>query len=172
MSKSITALQTLAGAAFLALAGAGGAQAQNLVTYMNFEGKGYILDNPTSAACQTAQNFQFGDEWTVVLKYTGFTGGVAPDTVSFVSGHSVSNATAAGSINGATALTWNYINQRGIVGNYVSSAGSNMTVVAGSNAAISLATGNIKMTGVINDFLGNPGCTINVFHAALVVRPN
>lgn len=152
-----------------------GAHAQPVyfTDYVTFKGEGTILDNPTSAACQSI-GFNFGTRFTVTYRFTANPALVA-DAITFMSeGHSiyriVSTQAPNFSLNGTNTTDWRGINRFSNANNGTSAA--TLTIASGINGPVGLGTGNMKITnGQINDFY-TAGCTINNFRAAMVVIPN
>jgi hypothetical protein len=165
-------------AALVVWFGPAGARAQTYgVDYLSFQGTGVVLDNPTSAACQSV-NVNYGSTYIVVYRWTNNPSLIA-DALSFISDDKqvfriISTQSPNFSLNGTSNVTWAYINRLANFGSGVAATTSTMTIQSGLNAPVSLGTGNIKITnGIINNMYGNASvaCTINNFHAALVAIP-
>jgi hypothetical protein len=180
MLKSHLRLNVLGGAALSAILGAvlsffwglGNAQAQNGVTFLNFEGMGVVTDNPTSSACQTAGNF-FGDAYVALYRFT-LNPSNNSDALSLVGLRSASRIISTQgpsfSLNGATTADWETLGSRANKFT-VSPSSSNLLIAPGAGGSITAATGNIKIVGTLNDFRGDAGCNLN-FRAALTKRPD
>jgi hypothetical protein len=148
------------------------------VDYLSFQGAGVVLDNPTSAACQSV-NVNYGSTFIVVYRFSNNPSVIA-DALAFVADDKqafriISTTGPNFSLNGTSTVSWSYINRHADFGNGVASTSqTTMTIASGLNAAVTLGTGNIKITNAtIQNFFGNTtaGCTINNFHAALVAIP-
>jgi hypothetical protein len=140
--------------------------------YLSFEGSLYILDNPTSAVCQS-RGFNYGQEFIAIYRYTANPSLIA-DALAINSAYSVNRIISTQSPNfslaGPSTGNWIWMNGHGRYGT-LGNSGSNLTILSGLNQPVTLATGNIKILGSINDFIGNSGCNINSVHGALVARP-
>jgi hypothetical protein len=144
--------------------------------YLSFQGTGIVLDNPTSAACQSI-GVNYGDTYTVIYRWAATTAIV--DALSIIiDAHSVTriiSTSTTGSLNGTSTVTWAYINRHADFASGVAATTTTMTISSGLNQPVSLGTGNIKIVNAtINNFFGNAtaACTVNNFHAALVAIPN
>ena len=161
------------------LAGLTVARAQNMVTYLDFEGRVFITDNPTSSTCQ-AQSINYGDSFTVVYRFTLNPSSVA-DALSFVTPHSVARIVSTQSpsfslsnviVGGPSTTNWDYINSRAGVPTATFSSTSNLQFGRGGGSGpITSTSGAALVVGSINDFLAISGCTVNI-HGAMVLRPN
>jgi hypothetical protein len=147
------------------------------VDYLSFQGTGVVLDNPTSAACQSV-SVNFGSTFIIVYRWTANPALIA-DAMSFIADDKqafriISTSGPNFSLNGPSNVTWAVINRHADFQSGVAATTSNLTIQSGLNQPVSLGTGNIKITnGQINNMFGNAtvGCTINNFHAAAVAIP-
>ena len=165
--------------AFGVLAGLSGARAQVNVTYLDFEGRAFVTDNPTSATCQT-NRINFGNSFTIVYRFT-LNPALIADALAFITEHSdfhiVSTQSPSFSLNnlivgGPSTTTYNYISSRaGSSGSIASSSNLNINRAFNGGGAPRLGTQNVVVLGTINDFLGVTGCTVTV-HGALAARPD
>jgi hypothetical protein len=161
------------------LAGLTGARAQNFVTYLDFEGRVFIQDNPTSATCQ-ASNIVYGSSYTVVYRFT-LNPSVVADALAFVSEHSDARVVSTQSpsfslsnaiVGGPSTTNWDYINSRAGAPTGPFPSSSNLTFGRGGGSGPIVPTsGAAIVVGTINDFLAISGCTVTL-HGAMVVRPN
>ena len=167
------------GAALLLWLGVADARAQAVygTDYLSFDGVGVVLDNPTSAACQSI-NVNFNSTYRVVYRWTN-NPSLISDALSFIIGdHAIARIQSTQqpslSLNGSSTVFWSFINR---LSNFNGNAGAtttSMSISTGLGNPVSLAAGNIKIVnGIIPDFPGNftAGCTVNNFHAALVAVP-
>jgi hypothetical protein len=150
------------------------AGAQEGTTFLAFEGSLFILDNPTSATCQS-KNVNFANIYQVIYRFSASPSASNPDAIEIRSdrGSSVHISTQSPnfSLNGSSTTTIDWVNKYAFTGT-LSPSSSSLTILTGLNQPVSLAAGNIKILGSINDFLGISGCNIGSVHAALVSSPN
>jgi hypothetical protein len=171
MSKNYR--NALLGAACVVLFGIADARAQEGVTYQSFTGTLFVLDNPTSPACQ-AVNVYFGNMYTVIYRFA-INPAVVSDALAILGtlGEAVMASTQSPnfSLQGQSTTTWSYINIYAFPGTSGPSS-SNLTLQAGLTGLPAAAgNANVIINGSINDFLGFPGCDVARVHAALVRRP-
>jgi hypothetical protein len=171
---SLDSRGALLGAVSVVFFGLASAHAQEGVTYQSFTGIMFILDNPTSAACQ-AKNINFASMYTVIYRIA-----IDPTQVSdalvFKSERSesqmYSTQSPGSSLQGASTTGWNYINKYGSFGTLASSS-SNLTLRAGlTGLPAAPGNANVIINGSINDFLAISGCDVANVHAALARNPD
>jgi hypothetical protein len=149
-------------------------KAQEGTNWLTFQGKLFVLDNPTSAAC-SSKNVNFGDIYDIKYRWTANPNN-NPDAIEVASqrGSSVHISTQSPnfSLNGFSTTTVEWTNKYNFFGS-ISPSSTNLTILGGGGAVpININSGVARITGGINDFLGISGCNITSIHAALVVSPN
>jgi len=171
MLASHRRLNALAGAALSALLGVvlsaclslSNAQAQNGVTFINFQGMSSITDNPPTPTC-VAAGYSFGDARVMIYRFT-LTAPTLVDAISFVGQRGVHRIFATQSpgfsLSGSVTADWDWINSRANKGSLTPSA-VNLSILQGIGGPVSATTGNIKIVGSLNDWEGNAGCTVNI----------
>jgi len=175
MSSRLNCLAALVCSAIAGLLGTSSVSAQTYGTdYLSFRGEGIILDNPTTAACQSI-GINFNSNFSVIYRFAANPAAIA-DALMFVSGNSstfriVSTQSPGFSLNGASTFNSNTQNRFGDIPTPLNGT-SNITIMAGNNTAVSLGTGNIKfVNGQITNFFNKSGCDITNFHGAAVAIP-
>jgi hypothetical protein len=103
------------GAALVMWFGLADARAQTYgVDFLSFQGIGVVLDNPTSATCQSI-GVNYGDTFTIVYRWTNNPSLVSDALSIIIDGHSVSRIVSTQSpnfsLNGTSTVTWTYINR-------------------------------------------------------------
>jgi hypothetical protein len=170
----------LLAAMFVLLFGFVDAQAQTYGTdYLSFEGALYVLDNPTSGACQS-HGINFGDAYRMVYLFTNnpSNANISADAITlFPQGAAAARMHSTQfpfSLAGTSTIVWIFFDSYGKFNSYapIPSISSTLTIVSGLGAPVSLATGNIKILGSIPSFLGWPDCNIGSVHGAAVAKPN
>jgi hypothetical protein len=168
----LPALNTLIGAALGVAFSLANAQAQEFVTWIAFQGVGFVTNNPTSLTCQ-ANNINFGSDYVVVYRFS-LNPSADPDALTFNTGRSTIRITSAQgpnfSLNGPATVNWDYINRYAFYGQ-LNSSSTNLTIASGLTSPVVSTTVNVRIVGTINDFFAHPGCTVN-FHADLALIPN
>jgi hypothetical protein len=141
--------------------------------YLAFRGEGVVLDNPTSAGCQS-QNINFGTTFFFIYRFTANPSSVA-EAIDLTSGNGstfrmLSTQSPGFSFNGTSTYSWTLFNRHG---DFFSGTGtSTITIASGLGQPVNTGTGNLKFTqGNISAFFGS-GCSITNFHAAAVAVPN
>jgi hypothetical protein len=171
---SIRHRSILLGIVSVVLFGLANARAQEGVTYQSFTGIIFVLDNPTSPACQ-AKGVNFANIYTVIYRIT-MNPAVVSDALAIhgTRGESQMYSTQAPnfSLQGASTTGWNYINKYGSDGALTPSS-SNLLLRAGLTGALAApGNANIIINGSINDFDSISGCDVANVHAALVRNPD
>jgi hypothetical protein len=173
-NMAIRYCSALFGVASVLCFGMANALAQEGVTYQSFTGILFILDNPTSAACQ-AKNINFADVYTVVYRIA-----IDPTKVSDAlavhgtrgESQMYSTQSPSFSLQGPSTTAYNYINKYGSYGT-LSPSSSNLTLRAGlTGLPAAPGNANVIINGSINDFNANSGCDIASVHAALARNPD
>jgi hypothetical protein len=173
VNMSIGYRSLLFGAVSIVSFGLVNAHAQEGVTYQSFTGILFVLDNPTTAACQ-AKGVDFGNTYTVIYRIS-MNPAVVSDALSIHGtlgdAQMYSTQSPNFSLQGASTTAWNYINKYGSYGNYGPSS-SNLLLRAGLTGALAApGNANIIINGSINDFDSIAGCDVASVHAALARDP-
>jgi hypothetical protein len=154
--------------------GLANAQAQEGVTFQSFTGMLFVLDNPTTPACQ-AKGVNFANIYTVVYRIT-----IDPTQVSDAlaihgsRGEAQMYSTQAPnfSLQGPSTTGWNFINKYGSFGTLTPSS-SNLLLRAGlTGNPAAPGNANVIINGSINDFDSISGCNVANVHAALARNPD
>src|SRR3954453_15441817 len=110
-----------------------GAKAQTYGTdYVAFEGRGVVLDNPPSAACQSI-GVAFGSVFTIVYRFSADPSVIA-DALAFVGngrseGRIISTQSPNFSLNGTNTVTWTYIGRHADFQGGILPSTTSMTIV-------------------------------------------
>jgi hypothetical protein len=149
-------------------------RAQEGTNWLTFQGRLFILDNPTSATC-SSKNVNFGDIYEIKYRWTANPSN-NPDAIEIVSqrGSSVHISTQSPnfSLSGPSTTTVEWTNKYNFFGS-ISPSSTNLTLLGGGGPVpININSGVARITGSINDFLGISGCNISDIHGAMVVSPN
>jgi hypothetical protein len=174
VNMSIGCRSILFGAVSVVFLGSASANAQEGVTFQSFTGIMFVLDNPTSPACQ-AKGVNFANIYTVIYRIA-----IDPTQVSDAlaihgaRGEAQMYSTQAPnfSLQGPSTTGWNYINKYGSFGTLTPSS-SNLLLRAGLTGVLAApGNANIIINGSINDFDSISGCNVSNVHAALARNPD
>jgi hypothetical protein len=171
---SIGYRSVLLGAVSIVSFGLANAHAQEGVTFQSFTGIIFVLDNPTTPACQ-AEGVNFANIYTVIYRIS-MNPAVVADALAIhgTRGEAQMYSTQSPnfSLQGASTTNWNYINKYGSYGNFGPSS-SNLTLRAGlTGLPAAPGNANIIINGSINDFDSISGCDVANVHAALARNPD
>lgn len=162
----------------VAMAGSGSAFAQANVTFATYEGRLFILSNPTPAQCQ-AVGINFGADYQVTYRFT-----LDPATVSnslsvgsersrfaIFSTQSPSFSLNSYITGGPASVNMLYLGSRGNGGSTTGSATLTIDKAFNGGGAPVPTTQNVIVAGTLNDIFNVAGCTVTV-RAALTRRPD